>query len=264
MDERGSRWSSAAAALLAAECSRVPVAPLAAQPPGLTLEDAYRIQAAGVARRIAEGAHVVGHKVGLTSQAMQEQLGMNEPDSGVLLDDMVVPSGSTLLRGDFIAPRVEAEIAFRLGRDLQGPHVTPEAARSAVSGVRLALEVIDTRFGGWQITVADSIADNASCAMVVTGSMIGLDPAWDLAAEQLVVTVNGQRAATGEGRAVMGDPFHPLAWLANRLSAVTSAQPLRAGDLVLAGAVHASLPLQAGTSVRVVSPHLPPVQLHVT
>lgn len=264
MDERGERWRSASAALLAAERSRVPVvAPLTDQWGGLPLDDAYRIQDVTVERRIAAGARVVGHKVGVTSRAMQEQMGVDEPDSGVLLDDMVVPSGGTLRRNKLLSPRVEAEIAFRLGHDLKGPGVTLATARDAVEEVFLALEVIDTRFPSWRMALADSIADNASCARIVTGAMVAFDPSWDLAAEQLVVSVNGQAVATGEGRAVLGDPFRPLVWLAHRLSAVSSPWGLRAGDLVLAGAVHASLPLEAGMSVRATSPYLPPVALYV-
>ncbi|MEJ8657598.1 2-keto-4-pentenoate hydratase [Streptomyces sp. MS1.AVA.4] len=261
MDEQGQQWRFAAEALLAAERSRVPMAPLTTRLPGLSLEDAYRIQAAAVARRIAGGARVVGHKVGVTSRAMQEQMGVDEPDSGVLLDGMVLPSDSELVRSDFLSPRVEAEIAFRLGRDLQGPDVCVDAARDAVSEVFLALEVIDTRFTSWRIALADSVADNASCARVVTGAMVPLDAVWDLAGEQLVVSVDGTAVATGEGRDVLGDPFRPLVWLASRLSEFGAS--LRAGDLVLAGAVHASLPLASGTTVRASSPHLPPVLLHI-
>ncbi|MGP3990781.1 2-keto-4-pentenoate hydratase [Streptomyces sp. 3N207] len=263
MDERRSQWSCVSAALLAAERSRVPVAPLTGQGGGLALEDAYRIQAVSVERRVAAGARVVGHKAGVTSRAMQEQMGVDEPDSGVLLDDMVLPSGGELPLGEFLAPRVEAEIAFRLGRDLKGSGVTLEAARHAVSHVFLALEVIDTRFASWRICVADSIADNASCARIVTGPMVPLEPTWDLAAEQLVVSVNGQAVATGEGRAVLGDPFRSLAWLADRLSHISASRGLRAGDLMLPGAVHASIPLQAGATVRARAPHLPPVQLRI-
>ncbi|WP_455351332.1 2-keto-4-pentenoate hydratase [Streptomyces sp. SYSU K217416] len=262
MDERGSHWiSEMVTALLAAERSRIPVAPLTVRRPGLSLEDAYRVQATAVGRRVARGARVVGHKVGVTSRAMQEQMEVDEPDSGVLLDDMVQLSGSKLARSDFLAPRVEAEIAFRLGRDLKGPDISVETVRSAVSDVFLALEVIDTRFTSWRIALADSIADNASSARVVTGAMVPLDPSWPLASEQLVVSVDGTAVATGEGRAVLGDPFHPLIWLARRLSMLGTG--LRAGDLVLAGAVHASLPLEAGTTVRATAPHLPPVQLQV-
>jgi 2-keto-4-pentenoate hydratase len=156
---QGGQWiADEATGLLAAERSRNPVAPLTARRPGLSLQDAYRIQAAGVACRVAAGARVVGHKVGVTSKAMQQQMRADEPDSGVLLDHMVLPSGSELLMGDFMNPRVEAEIAFRLGRDLRGPDVDVEDARRVVSDVFLALEVIDTRFTDWQIALADSVA----------------------------------------------------------------------------------------------------------
>ena len=266
MDEPGRRWTAAATSLLTAQRCRVPLAPLTTQPAGLTLEDAYRIQAAAVAFRVADGARIVGHKVGVTSQAMQEQMGVDEPDSGVLLDDMVLPGGSELHRADFLLPRMEAEIAFRLGHDLAGPDVTLAAAKAAVSEVFLALEVIDTRFTSWRIALADSVADNASCARVVTGNMVCLDPAWDLAAEHLVVSVDDTAVASGEGRAVLGDPFRPLVWLAQRLNGLGGELGcgLRAGDLVLAGAVHASLPLDVATTVRVDAPHLPAVHLHVT
>ncbi|MFD5268820.1 2-keto-4-pentenoate hydratase [Streptomyces sp. NPDC058335] len=250
-----------ATALLAAERDRVPVASLTERWPGLSLDDAYRVQAAAVARRIAGGARVIGHKAGVTSRAMQEQMGVAEPDSGVLLDYMLLPSGSSLARGALMQPRVEAEIAFRLGRDLAGPDIDLEAAQRAVAGVCLALEVIDTRFTSWRITVADSIADNASCARVVTGPVIPLDPDLDLAAESLVVSVDGRAVATGEGRAVLGDPFRALVWLVHRLARFDAG--LKAGELALAGAVHASLPLDVASTLRAHSPHLPPLELLV-
>ncbi|MCT9093472.1 fumarylacetoacetate hydrolase family protein [Streptomyces sp. ASQP_92] len=262
MDERDDRWIAAtASALLAAEYERVPIDALTLLRPGLSMETAYRIQAAAVERRIAGGARVIGHKAGATSKAMQEQGGVDEPDSGVLLDDMVLPTGSTMSRDALMQPRVEAELAFRLGCDLVGPSIGVEEARAAVKEAFLALEVIDTRFTNWQITLADSIADNASCARVVTGPMVPLNTDLDLSAEPLVVSVNGTAVATGEGRAVLGDPLRALAWLARRLHRF--GEGLRAGQMVLAGAVHASLPLKANTTVHVHSPHLPPVELHV-
>ncbi|MEV6057569.1 fumarylacetoacetate hydrolase family protein [Streptomyces sp. NPDC052107] len=262
MDAQDDRWIAAmASALLAAEYERVPIDALTVRRPGLPLETAYRVQGAAVARRIAGGARVVGHKAGVTSQAMQEQMGVDEPDSGVLLDDMVLPTGSTLARPVLMQPRVEAEIAFRLGCDLVGANVDLEEARAAVKEVFLALEVIDTRFTSWRITVADSIADNASCARVVTGPMVPLSTDMDLAAERLVVSVDRNAVASGEGRAVLGDPLRALSWLAGRLHRFGDG--LRAGQLVLAGAVHASLPLEARSTVCVCSLHLPPVELHV-
>lgn len=262
MNEQNERWITAAAsALLTAEHEREPIDVLSVRRPKMSLETAYRVQRAAVGRRISGGARVVGHKAGVTSQAMQEQMGVDEPDSGVLLDDMVLPAGSTLARAGLMQPRVEAEIAFRLGCDLAGPSVSVGDARAAVDKMCLALEVIDTRFATWRITVADSIADNASCARVVTGPMVPLRADMDPAAEQLVVSVNGTTVATGEGRAVLGDPLRVLVWLAGRLH--RSGDRLRAGQLVLAGAVHASLPLETWSTVRACSPHLPPVELRV-
>jgi 2-keto-4-pentenoate hydratase len=262
LDDQDYRWIAAtASALLTAECERTPIEALTARRPDLSLETAYRVQEAAVARQVAGGARVVGHKAGVTSPAMQEQMGVDEPDSGVLLDHMVLPAGSTMARCALMQPRVEAEIAFRLGCDLTGEDVGLEEAQAAVKEVSLALEVIDTRFTSWRVTVADSIADNASCARVVTGPMVPLSADMDLAAEQLVISVDGTAAATGEGRVVLGHPLHALAWLAGRLH--RCGDGLRAGQLVLAGAVHASLPLEAPSTVRAHSPHLLPVELHV-
>jgi 2-keto-4-pentenoate hydratase len=262
MDDDDDRWiAGTASALLAAEYERVPIDALTVRKPDLSLETAYRVQAAVIGRRIAAGARVVGHKAGVTSKAMQKQMGVGEPDSGVLLDDMVQPTGSTLERSVLLRPRVEAEIAFRLGCDLAGPNVDLEEARAAVKEVFLALEVIDTRFTSWRMTVADSIADNASCARVVTGPTVPLDSGMDLAGEPLVVSVDGADVATGEGRAVLGDPLRVLVWLAGRLHRFGGS--LRAGQLVLAGAVHASLPLEAPSMVHARSPHLPSVELRV-
>ncbi|MEE1804550.1 MULTISPECIES: fumarylacetoacetate hydrolase family protein [unclassified Streptomyces] len=262
MDEQDDRWIAAtASALLAAEDERVPIDALTVRRPELSLETAYRVQGAAVARRISGGARVVGHKAGVTSRAMQEQMGVDESDSGVLLDNMVLPTGSTMARSVLMQPRVEAEIAFLLGCDLAGESVSVDEARAAVEKVFLALEVIDTRFTSWRITVADSIADNASCARVVTGPMVPLGADMDLAAELLVVSVDGTAVATGEGRAVLGDPLRALAWLAGRIHRADD--ELRAGQLVLAGAVHASLPLEVRSTVRARSLHLPPVELRV-
>ncbi|APE26730.1 2-keto-4-pentenoate hydratase [Streptomyces venezuelae] len=261
MDELDDWIAGRASALLAAEHERIPIEALTAARPGLPMEVAYRVQSAAIGRRLAAGARVVGHKAGVTSKAMQEQMGVEEPDFGVLLDDMVLPTGSALPRSVLMQPRLEAEIAFRLGCDLAGPDVGLEEARSAVKEAFLALEVIDTRFTSWRITVEDSVADNASCARVVTGPMVPLDAGLDLAAESLVVSVDGIAVASGEGSAVLGNPLLALAWLARRLHRFGDG--LRAGQLVLAGAVHASLPLEARTTVRARSRHLPPVELHV-
>ncbi|WP_217199917.1 2-keto-4-pentenoate hydratase [Streptomyces buecherae] len=262
MNDEDEGWVVAtASALLTAEREGPPVEALSVRRPGLSLECAYRVQREVLARRIAHGARIVGHKAGVTSRAMQEQMGVTEPDSGVLLDDMVLPSGSSVAHGALLQPRVEAEIAFRLGRNLAGANVSMQEARAAVKEVFLALEVIDTRYASWRLTVADSIADNASCARAVIGPGVPLHADLDLAAEPLVVSVDGAAAAAGEGRAVLGDPLQALVWLAERLHRY--GEGLRAGQLVLAGAVHASLPLTARSVVCARAHHLAPVELRV-
>ncbi|MFE7077739.1 2-keto-4-pentenoate hydratase [Streptomyces sp. NPDC057620] len=251
--------AAAAADLSAAERSRTPTAHLTRRHAGLTLEQAYRIQWTNVSRRVAGGARIVGHKVGLTSPAMQHQFGVDQPDSGALLDDMLLTDGSTLRLGDLMTPRIEAEIAFRLGRDLHGPDVDGCDVHAAVDEVLLALEVIDTRYGDWRMTLADSVADNASAAWAVLGQGVALSAGLDLACEPVTVRVDQQTVVTALSGAVLGNPLRAVAWLARQLSPYGGG--LRAGDLVLAGAVHASLPLRAHSEIAVVSPHLPPVRV---
>lgn len=246
--------------LLDAERERRPVPLLSRRRPGLDLRDAYGVQWYGAALRVRQGARVVGHKVGLTSQAMQRLVGIDEPDSGVLLDSMLVAANGTLAADELIVPRGEAEIAFRIGTDLVGDDVTEEAARAAVAEVFLALEVIDTRFGTEPVTLADSVADNAGSGRIVLGEPVPAASV-DLCDEQVSVCVDNSQVAVGQGRDILGDPIRSVLWLARRLGAFGAG--LRAGDLVLAGAVHAAFPLEPGTTVSVTSSHLAPVSLEV-
>ncbi|MFG2645941.1 2-keto-4-pentenoate hydratase [Streptomyces sp. NPDC048370] len=256
--EKEQNLANLARELADATRSRIPVPPLAARFPELTLDDAYRIQQINMRQRVLLGGRVAGHKVGLTSLAMQRQMDIHEPDSGFVLDDTISPSGTHLRVADFMTPRIETEFAFRLGRDLSSP-ADLVTARSAVKEVFLAFELLDTCFTGWNITLVDSIADNAACAGVIIGNPRPLDCAWDLAAEQITVSVNGQTAAAGEGRDILGDPLKALVWLAHRLPAL--GVPLRAGDIVLAGSVHASIPLTAGMDIRATSTRLPAIHM---
>ncbi|XVV15136.1 2-keto-4-pentenoate hydratase [Actinoplanes sp. CA-131856] len=244
--------------LLRAERDRIAISPLTAQG-RVSPEDAYAIQAINTQRRTAAGEVIVGRKVGLTSLAMQEQLGVDEPDFGVVFERMLIPNGGTLFLDELIAPRVEAEIGFRLARDLGGPDVTDQQARAAVSGVFLALEVIDSRIADWKITLADTIADNASSARMIAGP--SRDHPDDLPAVTVSLDVDGKRVAGGVGDAVLGDPIRALTWLARRLDGF--GETLRADDLILAGAVHASVALTGGTRVTASAPGFAPVQLTV-
>lgn len=248
-----------AAELAGAAEDRWPVPTLVGRYPQLTLEDAYRIQQINVERRLARGARVVGHKVGLTSPAMQQQMGIYEPDSGVVFDDMLAESGCRLRAGDFLCPRIETEIAFRLGSDLDCP-ADLATVRGAVAEVFLAFEVLDVSYTSWNITLVDSVADNAACARAVLGPPVLFDQAADLGAEQIIFSINGTTWASGEGRDILGDPLAALVWLSHRLALTGSA--LCAGDIVLAGSVHASIPLFPGMSLRATSTGLPAVDLH--
>ncbi|MFJ3658335.1 2-keto-4-pentenoate hydratase [Streptomyces nigra] len=238
----------------------VPVPLLSKRFPGLTLADAYRIQRINLDKQVSAGARIAGHKIGLTSAAMQEQMGIDEPDSGVFLTHMVAVSGARLRSAEFMSPRIESEIAFRLRRDLTEPSDLG-AVRSAVGEVFLAFEVLDTVYADWNITLVDSIAANAACAGVVIGSPVPFDPGWDLAAEQIRAQADGEDVAGGQGRDILGDPLQALVWLTHRLPVMGTT--LRAGDIVLAGSVHASLPLTAGTHFRATSTRLPSVDLRV-
>jgi 2-keto-4-pentenoate hydratase len=242
------RLADLAARLRTAEDERVPIGPLTEEIPELTVADAYRIQQINVHRRKEEGGLVRGRKVGLTSLAMQQQLGVDEPDFGALFADMVVEEGDAVPVSELIAPRIEAEIAFVMESDLQGPGVSSADALRAVAGAMPALEIIDSRVADWKIKLPDTIADNASSARVVCGGRLTPVAELDLRTIGMVLSVDGEVAATGAGAAVLGNPIRCVAWLANKLGEF--GVPLRAGDLVLAGALHAAVGVAAGVSVH--------------
>jgi 2-keto-4-pentenoate hydratase len=232
--------------LLDAELTRVPVGPVSKRVPGLTIDDAYAIQSCIIERRCAGGARPVGRKVGLTSAAMQEMLGVSQPDYGVVLDSMVRDPASGIDSSTLIAPRVEAEIGFWLSAPLVGFAVSVDDVLAATSHVCVALEIIDSRIADWKITITDTIADNASSALVVLGQRIPFD-GQDLATEQATVTV-GERSASGRGAAVLGHPAEGVAWLARTLA--PRGLGLAAGEFVIPGAVAAALPFAPGDVIR--------------
>lgn len=237
----------AAASLLDAYASRVPIRPLTGTEPDLTLADAYAIQQAQVQRWIADGALVKGHKVGLTSAAMQRQLGVDQPDYGHLLDTMFHTDGAPIDTGRFLQPRIEPEIAFVLGRPLRGPGVTAADAAGAVEFVLPALEIIDSRIADWKITLTDTVADNASSGGVVLGTTPVRPEGLDLALTGCLLHRNGELIDTGAGGAVLGSPLNALIWLANTLGPMGVG--LEAGHVVLPGSITAAIPVSAGDTV---------------
>jgi len=237
-----------------AERDRAPIAPLGTTHPDLSVADAYMIQQLNLERRLADGARLIGRKVGLTSAPMQQMLGVDEPDYGVLLDDMLIEEGDDIDLGRLIEPRVEAEIAFLMGDDLAGPGASAVAAAHAVAGAMPALEIIDSRIAGWKITLTDTVADNASSALLVLGGRVTPVRALDLRLLGTTISRNGVHVDSGAGAAVLGNPLRCVAWLANKLSAFGAS--LRAGDIVLAGALHRAIPVRDDDVIRAEFAHL--------
>ena len=237
-----------AALLDQAEQSRMPLPPLSQEYPTLTPAQAYAIQSAWLELKLAKGARIIGRKIGLTSRAMQELLGVDQPDYGFLLDSMMVTSGNTLARADFLLPRIEPEIAFWLAKDLKGPGITVDAVLAATRGVSPALELVDSRIAKWQIKLPDTIADNASSARVIVSEQIVPSDGLDLAAEAVALTRNGVEVGSGNGAAVLGHPAEAVAWLANKLAEYGIA--IEAGQLVLPGAMCAAATVAAGEIYR--------------
>ncbi|MBB6125341.1 fumarylacetoacetate hydrolase family protein [Sphingobium subterraneum] len=202
----------------------------------LTIDDAYRISLGILARRENEGERVVGKKIGVTSKAVQDMLGVDRPDFGFLTHPMQVPSGSAYpIEGNLIAPRAEAEIAFILRSDLIGPGVTEDDVLAATESVCACFEIVDSRIAGWDIKIIDTIADNASCGIFVLGEE-RVDPRdLDLPGLHCQVWKNGVALSEGYGSAVQGSPLTAVAWLANTLGAYDVA--LKAGDIILSGSL---------------------------
>ena len=229
--------------------SRRVIDPLTSHHADLSIEDAYHIQQRTLSRRIEHGARVVGKKIGVTSQAVMSMLGVNQPDFGYLLDDMVYNEGQSIPMSALIQPRAEGEIAFILKKDLLGPGITSAAVLAATEGVMACFEIVDSRIRDWKIKIQDTVADNASCGVMVLGDRI-VDPRKvDLCTCGMVIEKNGDIVGTGAGAASMRSPLNAMAWLANTLGQLGI--PLKAGEVVLSGSLAALFPVASGDSLRV-------------
>jgi 2-keto-4-pentenoate hydratase len=248
------RRTQLADALWGAEQSRTPIEPLTEQHPDLGIEDAYAIQGINVARRVDAGARVIGRKVGLTSKPMQQLLGVDEPDYGVLLDDMYVEEGDEIALERLLQPRIEAELAFVLGTDLAGPGVTTARALAAIAGVLPALEIVDSRVVDWRIKLVDTVSDNASCGLLTIGGRLTPVASLDLRLVGMALSRNGEVIDTGAGAAALGNPARCVAWLANKFA--TFGATLHAGDVLLPGAVHRMVPVRSGDVFRAEFAHV--------
>lgn len=247
--------AAAAAALEEAECTRVPCRQLSLQHPQMTMADAYAVQAAWMAAKRAAGRRVVGHKIGLTSKAMQRAVNIDEPDFGTLLDDMLLTDGAVIAHDRFLQLRVEAELAFVLSKPLAGPHCTLFDVLDATAYVTPALEVLDARIQrvdpetGRTRTVLDTIADNAANAAIVTGGRAFRPGEVDVDMRRIgaIVSKNGQVEETGLAAGVLNHPAYGIAWLVQRLHA--HGESLAAGEIVLAGSFIRPIDIMRGDTI---------------
>lgn len=237
-----------------AEISRKGISPLSEIDSSLTLQDAYAIQLQNIQRKVDEGYQIVGKKIGLTSKAMQTLLGVDEPDYGHLLDRMVVENGGRVDIDKVLQPKVEAEIAFVLKRDLKGPHVTVLDVLQATDYIVPALEIVDSRVRDWKINLTDTVADNASSGFYVLGGNPKKVTEIDLELVGIVFSKNGEIVNTGVGAAALGNPAYCVAWLANRLADFNST--LKAGEVILSGALSAAVNAEKGDTFTARFAHL--------
>lgn len=233
-----------------AERTRTQLGHLSAEHPGMTMEDGYAVQRRWVDGKIARGRRVIGHKIGLTSRAMQRAGNITEPDYGTLLDDMLLPDGRDADFDRFIEPRVEVELAFVLGKPLGGPDVTIFDVLSAVDYVIPALEIIDARIRrvdprtGATRKVFDTISDNAANAAIVLGGRPVKVDAIDLRWVAALLYRNGVIEESGVAAAVLNHPANGVAWLANKLA--PHGATLDAGEIILSGSFTAPVPITRG------------------
>jgi 2-oxopent-4-enoate/cis-2-oxohex-4-enoate hydratase len=229
--------------------SRQVVDPLTSRHADMSIEDAYQVQQRMLSHRLAAGECVVGKKIGVTSKAVMNMLGVFQPDFGYLLDGMIYNEGEAIPMDRLIQPKAEGEIAFVLKKRLMGPGVSAADVLAATEGVMACFEIVDSRIRDWKINIQDTVADNASCGVFVLGDAL-VDPRRvDLLTCGMVLEKNGEIVGTGAGAAALGSPVNAVVWLANTLG--RHGIPLEAGEVVLSGSLAAMFPVKGGDCLRV-------------
>ena len=227
--------------------NRKAVAPLTDREADITIEDAYQIQQRMIQRRLDTGETIIGKKIGVTSKVVMDMLKVDQPDFGMMTSGMVFNEGEAIDTSTMIAPRAEAEVAFVLKSDLQGPGVTAADVLRATECVVPCFEIVDSRIQDWKIKIQDTVADNASCGVLVLGGLRKSPRDIDLALAGMVLEKNGEVISTSTGAAVQGSPVNAVAWLANTLGRLGI--PLKAGEVILSGSQSPLVPVKAGDSL---------------
>src|SRR5262245_14140996 len=237
-----------AARLRAAYDAFEPTVPLRGELPAGDVAAAYAVQRINTDHWVGQGRRIVGRKIGLTSDAVQRQLGVDQPDFGALFDDMLLHDGGTVPYCAVLQPRAETEVALVLARPIEDPVTSLDDLAAAIDHLLPAIEVVGSRIAGWDITIVDTVADNASSGMFVLGTT-PIDPAGlDLAAAAMTMTLDGRVVSTGTGAACLGHPYNAALWLARRM--IAEGTPLAAGDIVMSGALGPMQDLAPGSTAQ--------------
>ncbi|PZW38644.1 2-keto-4-pentenoate hydratase [Mesonia algae] len=237
-----------AAILLQAEITQKACDPIRSHLKELDLESAYKIQKINVDQKIAKGGIEIGKKIGLTSFKVQEQLGVDQPDFGVLLQHMQFQQGENLAFAELMQPKAEAEIAFILKEDLKGKNITIEDVILATDYITSAIEIVGSRIKDWNIKITDTIADNASSSHFILGTKKANVQEIDLENNKMQLFVNDQLVSEGDGTSCMGNPLNSVVWLANKMNDLGN--PLKKGEIILSGALGPMVNLNPSDKVK--------------
>lgn len=249
-DSRKGRVEQAAKALRQSRAERVAIAPISHAYEITTLADAYAVATINIESQLASGRRILGRKVGLTSKTVQQQLGVAQPDFGVLLDDMEYLNGQEIPTARLLQPKVEAEIAFVLGADLSTERLSWSEFLRAVAYALPAIEIVDSAIKDWKITLVDTVADNASSGLYVLGDQPVTVGGISLATAGMQMAINGQVVSVGSGAACLGHPLRAAYWLACTMAA--QGVRMNAGEVILSGALGPMVPVTAGARVEAV------------
>ena len=244
------REQQIADALWNARMSRKPISPISTMIGETDLETAYKIQDINTQKRISKGARVTGKKIGLTSTVVQKQLGVDQPDYGILFHDMEVLNGTSLSMKETDQPKVEAELAFFLYKDLDKENLTAVDVLDAIAFALPAIEIVGSRVADWKIKITDTIADNASASHYVLGHRPLILSDYDVVNTQMKLFINGNLISKGTGAACLGSPINATLWLAKKMMSLGN--PLRSGEIIFSGALGPMAEVSANDQVEVV------------